>query len=136
MTSSWPSAPPRSTGLTLLGAALKGAYTLRCRFDCQVRAAAAHDRRVACDALGERAAAGGAWYTYVRAWRVSYVRPSRVLSEGGTPLTVRGVGFASSSESAGCACRLGGAVRRGRVSAAVCATRRARRRASRASRWV
>ena len=44
---------------------------------------------------------------------MSYVSPALALSEGGTPLTVHGGGFASASESLGVlACRIGGAVRR------------------------
>ena len=56
---------------------------------------------------------GGAAYTYERAMSVSSVWPSRVLSEGGTPLTVRGSGFSSVSESLGYAvCRVGASAAR------------------------
>ena len=126
-----PLGPERGgTRVALLGAALKDAYTLRCRFDnassaslgrlidasqleCASPMRAIGAARVTLSMNAQQYAADGARYTYVRAWHVSSVWPSRVLSEGGTPLTVRGVGFASSSEAAGyVACRLGGAVRR------------------------
>ena len=60
---------------------------------------------------------------------MSYISPSTVLSEGGTPVTVHGGGFSSSSESLGVlTCRIGGAVRRAvwaSASAIVCNTTRA-----------
>merc|ERR1711938_342849 len=62
---------------------------------------------------GQQYAPSGAWYTYQPAACVSDVSPRTALSEGGTPLTVHGGGFSSSSEALGMlTCRIGGAVRR------------------------
>merc|ERR1739841_340876 len=62
---------------------------------------------------GQQYAASGVAFTYQAAASVSYVSPATVLSEGGTPVTVHGAGFSSSSEALGVlTCRLGGAVRR------------------------
>merc|ERR1711995_238633 len=78
---------------------------------------------------GQQYALGGASYTYQRAASVSAVSPASALAEGGTPLTVRGGGFSSASESLGVlTCRVGGAVRRGvwaSGSAVVCNATRA-----------
>merc|ERR1739841_396401 len=79
---------------------------------------------------GQQYAASGVAFTYQAAASVSYVSPATVLSEGGTPVTVHGAGFSSSSEALGVlTCRIGGAVRRAvwaSASAIVCnATRTA-----------
>ena len=58
--------------------------------------------------------ASGVSFTYVGAATVSSLWPERGASEGGTPVTVHGRGFSSSSEAMGMlTCRIGAAVRRG-----------------------
>ena len=73
---------------------------------------------------GQQYAQSGVSYTYQPAASVSYISPTSVLSEGGTPLTVHGGGFSSASESLGVlTCRIGGATRRAvwaSASAVVC----------------
>ena len=62
---------------------------------------------------GQQYAPSGASYTYQPVASVSYISPSTVLSEGGTPVTVHGSGFSSASEALGLlTCRIGSVVRR------------------------
>ena len=64
---------------------------------------------------GQQFSSSGVSFTYRAASAVSSVWPARGVAEGGTPVTVHGGGFSSSSEALGyLLCRLGGAVRRAR----------------------
>ena len=78
---------------------------------------------------GQQYSGGDVLYTYQPAAAVSYVSPSTVLAEGGTPVTVHGAHFSSASEAVGqLLCRMGTTVRRARWASAnvlVCNTTRA-----------
>ena len=118
------------TRVSLLGGGFRDAYTLRCAFGsvtAPVLARYVDESQLECsspvhapgivDVLlsmnGQQYARSGASYTYQPAASVSYISPTSVLSEGGTPLTVHGVGFSSASESLGLlTCRIGSTVRR------------------------
>ena len=118
------------TRVSLLGGGFRDAYTLRCAFGsvtAPVLARYVDESQLECsspvhapgivDVLlsmnGQQYARSGASYTYQPAASVSYISPTSVLSEGGTPLTVHGAGFSSASESlAVLTCRIGGTVRR------------------------
>ncbi|MEC7725094.1 MAG: IPT/TIG domain-containing protein, partial [Planctomycetota bacterium] len=118
------------TRVVLLGGGFRDAYTLRCAFgssaapvlaryvdesqlECSSPVHAVGSASVLLSMNGQQYAASGVSYTYQASATVSYVSPSSVLSEGGTPVTVHGDGFASASESLGVlTCRIGGAVRR------------------------
>jgi len=127
-----PSVGPERGGtrVSLLGGGFRDAYTLRCAFgsasvpvlaryvdesqlECSSPVHVAGSVGVQLSMNGQQYAQSGASYTYQPAASVSYVSPTVVLSEGGTPLTVHGGGFSSASESLGVlTCRIGGAVRR------------------------
>ncbi|MEC8205876.1 MAG: IPT/TIG domain-containing protein, partial [Pseudomonadota bacterium] len=154
-----PLGPERGgTRVSVLGAGFKDAYTLRCRFDNASSAVLARyvdASQLECaspiHSLGPKAvrlsmnaqqyassssssssgvAGGAVRYTYLASASVSALSPSRALAEGGTPVTVHGGGFSSSSEALGyLLCRLGGAVRRARwagAGALVCNSTRGR----------
>ena len=106
------------TRVSLLGGGFRDAYTLRCAFGsvtAPVLARYVDESQLECsspvhapgivDVLlsmnGQQYARSGASYTYQPAASVSYISPTSVLSEGGTPLTVHGAGFSSASESLG-----------------------------------
>mgnify|MGYP005675758265 CR=1 FL=1 len=152
-----PLGPERGgTRVSVLGAGFKDAYTLRCRFDNASSAVLAryvdasqlecaspihslgpkavrlsmNAQQYASSSSSSSGVAGGAVrYTYLASASVSALSPSRALAEGGTPVTVHGGGFSSSSESLGVlTCRIGGAVRRAvwaSASAIVCNATRA-----------
>ena len=133
--------------MSVLGGGFRDAYTLRCAFgstaapvlaryidesqlECSSPVHAAGSAAVLLSMNGQQYAPSGVSYTYQASASVSYISPSTVLSEGGTPVTVHGGGFSSSSEALGyLLCRLGGAVRRARwagAGALVCNSTRGR----------
>ena len=148
-----PLGPSRGgTRVAVVGGGVRDAYTLRCAFgrawapvlaryvdesqlECASPVHASGASLVALSMNGQQYASGGVSYTYQPAAWVGHVSPSSALAEGGTPLTVRGGGFSSASESLGVlACRVGGAVRRAAWAsgaAVVCNATRARAGASR-----
>ena len=103
-------------------------YVDESQLECSAPVHAAGSAAVLLSMNGQQYAASGVSYTYQAAASVSYVSPATVLSEGGTPVTVHGDGFSSSSEALGVlTCRIGGAVRRAvwaSASAIVCNTTR------------
>ena len=126
-----PFGPERGgTRVVVLGGGFRDAYTLRCGFGSSVTPVLARfidESQLECvtpfhvagnvslllSMNGQQFSMSGATYTYQASAGVSYVLPSAVLSEGGTPVTVHGSGFSSSSEAAGMlTCRIGAAVRR------------------------
>ena len=118
------------TRVVVLGGSFRESYTLRCGFGSSVAPVLARyvdENQLECvtpvhasggvslllSMNGQQYGASGATYTYLESMRVSYVSPSIVLAEGGTPVTVHGDGFSSASESMGLlTCRLGSVVRR------------------------
>ena len=116
--------------MAVLGGGFRDAYTLRCGFggttapvlaryvdesqlECSSPVHAAGSVGVLLSMNGQQYAPSGVSYTYQRAASVSYVSPSAVLSEGGTPVTVHGSGFSSASEALSVlTCRIGSVVRR------------------------
>ena len=114
----------------MLGGGFRDAYTLRCAFgdatapvlaryfdesqlECTSPVHATGSYPVLLSMNGQQYAPSGATYTYQAHARVSFVSPSTVLAEGGTPVTVHGFGFSAESEGLSVlTCRIGSAVRR------------------------
>ena len=121
--------------MSVLGGSFRDAYTLLCAFggasaavlaryvdeaqlECSSAVHSAGSVGVLLSMNGQQYARSGASYTYQAAASVSSISPTVALSEGDTPLTVLGGGFASASESLSMlTSRMGGEVRR-----AVCAS--------------
>ena len=116
--------------MSVLGGGFRDAYTLRCAFgsasapvlaryvdesqlECSSPVHVAGSVGVELSMNGQQYAPSGVWYTYQSAALLRSISPSSALAEGGTPLTLHGGGFSSSSESLGVlTCRIGGSVRR------------------------
>ena len=112
------------TRVAVLGGGFRDAYTLRCGFgssaapvlarymdesqlECSSPVHAPGSVEVLLSMNGQQYASSGVQYTYQPAASISFISPTLALAEGGTPLTVHGDGFSSTSESLGLLfCRL------------------------------
>ena len=108
---------------------IRDRYVDESQLECSSPVHAAGSVVVLLSMNGQQYSESGVSYTYQAGATVSYISPTVVLSEGGTPLTVHGSGFSSASESLGVlTCRIGSVVRRAvwaSGSAIVCNTTRA-----------
>jgi hypothetical protein len=105
------------TRTTVLGNGFRDAATLRCGFinandispataarfldesqlECSSPVHTSGTVEVRVSANGQQYAPSGVWYTYQSAALLRSISPSSALAEGGTPLTLHGGGFSSSS---------------------------------------
>ena len=118
------------TRVTVLGSGFRDAYTLRCRFEnvsaavlaryvdenqleCVTPVHSLGGKRLLLSMNAQQYSGGDVLYTYQAAAAVSFVSPSTLPAEGGTPVTVHGAHFSAASEALGLLlCRMGGVVRR------------------------